>query len=543
MSAPTDSDVLDVFVVGAGFAGLYQLDRLRSLGYSVKVYEAGAGLGGVWHWNCYPGARTDSWGPIYQFSREELWSDWDLDELYPSRDKLCEYFDYVDRKLDLRRDIVLNTRVVAAEFDEQRRAWIVRAHNGSTGEASWVRARYLVLCTGFASRPYIPDIEGLRSFAGERHHTARWPQHGLDLAGKRVGVVGTGASGVQIIQAAAPQVKQLTVFQRTPVLALPMRQRPLDAATNRQLKVNYPKRYAMRGATFSGFDYDFREHGAFDVTDEQRTAVYEELWETGGLLPWLANINDMFTDAKANETFYQFWRDKVRRRIDDPVIAEKLAPTVAPHPFGVKRPSLEQNYFETFNRDNVTLVDVRETPIERVTATGVITADGVEHRLDVLAFATGFDAVTGGITAIDIRGVGGGSFAEAFASGARGLLGVATAGFPNLFYIYGPQSPSAYSNGPTCAELQGDWVIQCLEHLRANDYTRIEASSDAEREWGTHVEELAGATLFTVADSWYMGANIPGKKRQALCYAGGLAAYLQRCDEAQRQGYRGFVLS
>lgn len=543
MSTATEIDVLDVLVVGAGFAGLYQLDRLRTLGYSVKLYEAGSGLGGVWHWNCYPGARTDSWGPIYQFSREDLWRDWDLNELYPSRDSLCAYFDYVAQKLDLRKDIVLNTRVVAAQFDEQRRRWTVQAQHTESDEPIQVLARFVVLCTGFASQPYIPEIDGLASFRGEYHHTARWPQAGLDLGGKRVGVVGTGASGVQIIQASAPLAKHLTVFQRTPVLALPMRQRPLDAQANRELKQNYPKRYAMRGQTFSGFDYDFLEHGAFDVTDDQRTEIYEQLWETGGLLPWLANFNDMFSDADANATFYAFWRDKVRQRINDPAVAEKLAPTKAPHPFGVKRPSLEQNYFEVFNRDNVTLVDVRETPIQRVTPTGVVTEDGIEHPLDVLVFATGFDAITGGITAIDIRGIDGESFADAFKPGVRNVLGVATAGFPNLFYIYGPQSPSAYSNGPTCAELQGDWVVRCLEHLRTGDYTRIEASAEAEKAWVAHVEELAEATLFPVADSWYMGANIPGKKRQALCYAGGLSAYLQECDDAARQGYSGFVLS
>lgn len=542
MTTPTTSD-LDVLVVGAGFAGLYQLDRLRRLGHSVKVYEAGSDLGGIWYWNCYPGARVDTWAPMYQFSREDLWRDWNFSAFYPDWAELRRYFDYVDRKLDLRKDVVLNTRVVGAEFDEQNRQWLVRAENQQTGESSQVRARYLVLCTGFGSKPHIPDIPGLGTFAGVCHHTARWPQDGMDFSGKRVGVIGTGASGVQVIQETAAEASHLTVFQRTPVLALPMRQRALDDAANREMKEGYAERFAMRARTFAGFDYDFLDKGAFDVSESERTAIYEQLWETGGFVPWLATFNDMFFDVEANATFYRFWRDKVRARIKDPAVAEKLAPTDPPHPFGVKRPSLEQNYFEVFDQDNVDLVDLRETPIQRVTPNGVVTADGREHELDVLVLATGFDAVTGGITAIDIRGTNGETFADAFRNGVRTALGMATTGFPNLLYVYGPQSPSGFCNGPTCAELQGDWVIECLDHLRKNGYTRIEATPEAERQWGTHVAELTGMTLFPLAKSWYMGANIPGKKIELLNYPGGLPTYLQKCDESASRGYEGFVLA
>ncbi|OLT41670.1 cyclopentanone 1,2-monooxygenase [Saccharomonospora sp. CUA-673] len=542
MTASTTEE-LDVLVVGAGFAGLHQLDRLRTLGHSVKVYEAGSDLGGIWYWNCYPGARVDTWAPIYQFSREDLWRDWSFSELYPDWAELRRYFEYVDQKLDLRRDVALNTRVVGAEFDEERRQWLVRAKNTQTGQSSQVWARYLVLCTGFGSKPYIPDIPGLESFTGACHHTARWPQEGIDLSGKRVGVIGTGASGVQVIQECAPEVSHLTVFQRTPVLALPMRQRQLDEDTNREMKAEYAQRFAMRGQTFAGFDFDFLDKAVFDVSEQERTATYEKLWETGGFVPWLGTFNDMFFDAEANATFYAFWRDKVRERINDPAVAEKLAPTEPPHPFGVKRPSLEQRYYEVYNQDNVELVDVRESPIQQVTPHGVVTADGREHTLDVLVLATGFDAVTGGITAIDIRGTGGQTLAEVFANGVRTALGVATSGFPNLLYVYGPQSPSGFCNGPTCAELQGDWVVEFLEYLRNTGTTRVEATPEAEREWGDHVAELTEATLFPLAKSWYMGANVPGKKIELLNYPGGLPTYLQKCNESAKQGYEGFALA
>lgn len=529
---------LDVLVVGAGFAGLYQLDRLRSLGYSVQVFESGGDIGGIWYWNCYPGARVDTWAPIYQYSREDLWRDWEFSELYPGWDEVRRYFHYVDEKLDLSRDVRFHTRVSAAEFDENRDQWVVHVDDGTS-----VRARYLVLCTGFGSKPFVPDIPGLDSFAGECHHTARWPQQGLDVVGKRLGVIGTGASGVQVIQEVAPDAARLTVFQRTPNTALPMRQQQLDAETQARMKLGYSERFGKRAETFAGFDYDFQDKGALELPADERDAVYEQLWATGGFLPWLATFNDVLLNADANATAYAFWRDKVRARITDPAVAEKLAPTEPLHPFGVKRPSLEQRYYEVYNQDHVELVDLRESPIERVTPTGVVTADGREHALDVLVLATGFDAVTGGITAIDIRGTTGATFAEVWADGTRTHLGTATSGFPNLLYVYGPQSPSAFCNGPTCAELQGDWVVECLEHLRREGHTRIEATPEAEQAWGDHVAELTDATLFPEAKSWYMAANVPGKRRELLAYPGGLPGYLQRCNDAAAKGYAGFVLS
>jgi cyclohexanone monooxygenase len=540
---PPITEELDVLVVGAGFAGLYQLDRLRALGHRVKVFEAGSEIGGIWYWNCYPGARVDTWAPLYQFSRETLWRDWNFSEMYPGWAEVREYFRHVDKKLELSKDIRFDTRVLGGEFDEDQCQWVVRSRDERSGETFDARARYVVLCTGFASKPYIPDIPGLDTFAGPCHHTALWPQNGLQVTGERVGVIGTGASGVQVIQEYAPEVAHLTVFQRTPNLALPMRQRSLDDEANRAMKETYPERLARRAHTFGGFDYDFLDKSALEVSGAERTAIYEQLWERGGFVPWLGTFNDIYFNAEANATAYDFWRSTVVARITDPAVAEKLAPKHPPHPYGVKRPSLEQRYYEVYNRDNVELVDLREAPIARITPSGVVTADGREHPVDVLVLATGFDAVTGGIIAIDVVGTHGETFADAFALGARTHLGMATAGFPNLLYIYGPQSPSGFCNGPTCAELQGEWVVDCLEYLRRKGLRRIEATPSAERAWGEHMAELTGATLFPEAASWYMGANVPGKKRELLLYPGGLPAYLARCRETAERGYVGFALA
>jgi cyclohexanone monooxygenase len=532
-----NAEQLDVLVVGAGFAGLYQLDRLRKLNYNVKVFEAGSDMGGIWYWNCYPGARVDTYGPLYQFSSEKLWRDWNYKELYPSWEELRAYFHHVDRKLDLCRDVQFDTRVIAAEFDTARDQWVVQASDGSV-----TQARFFVLCTGFAAKPYIPLIEGVDDFLGIRHHTGLWPQDGVDFKGKCVGVIGTGASGVQVIQEIYREVAELTVFQRTPNLALPMRQRKLDDEANRRMKETFAEDFHKRAETFAGFDYDFIQKSALEVSEEERRATYEDLWERGGFVPWLGTFKDVLSNEEANNTAYVFWRDKVRARIKDPGVAEKLAPMKPLHPFGVKRPCLEQNYYEAYNQSNVRLVDLRESPIERITPTRVKTKES-EYQLDILVLATGFDSVTGGLTSIEIRGTNGKTLREKWASGSRAHLGMASAHFPNLLYVYGPQSPSAFCNGPSCAELQGDFVVECIEYMRRNNLRRIEATQEAEEAWRNHVATLADATLFPRAQSWYMGANIPGKKREMLAYPGGLPAYLQKCRESVDAGYAGFTLS
>jgi len=382
---------LDVIIVGAGLAGLYLLDRLRSMGMAVQVFEAGGGLGGVWYWNCYPGARVDSPGPIYQYSRDDLWRKWQFSELYPSWQEIREYFRYVDEKLGLSRDIRFNRRVNEAEFDRARNRWTVRSNDGSV-----TTARYFVLCTGLGSKPYVPDLPGLSDFAGEGHHTALWPQQGLDMAGKRVGVIGTGASGVQVAQEAAGVAAYLTVFQRTPNMALPMRQTKLDEDTIRRMKETYPEIYERRTKTFSGSNIDFLAKSAFEVSDEERHAIFERLWEMGGFAPWVGGFNDVLVNEHANRAAYKFWRDKTRARINDPAVAEILAPTEPIHPYGVKRPSLEQNFYEIFNHHNVSLIDLRTTPIERVTRSGIKTAAGLTFRMSPIEFRDNFPSTSGG---------------------------------------------------------------------------------------------------------------------------------------------------
>lgn len=537
----TTSDVveeLDVLVVGGGFAGLHQLDRLRGLGYSVKVFEAGSELGGIWYWNCYPGARVDTEGALYQFSRVDLWKEWEYRELYPAWDEVRDYFKYVDKKLDLSKDIRFDTRVTAADFDSDTNQWVVQASDGTT-----VRCRYLVPCLGFAAKPYIPPLPGLENFQGPAHHTALWPQEDVDMTGKRVAIIGTGASGVQVFQEAGREAAEVTLFQRTPNLALPMGQRSLTPEEQKSIKEGMAERFVERGNTFAGLDFDFVAANAVDLTEEERNALYERLWQAGGFRFWLAPFQDTLFVQESNDYAYAFWRDKVRARINDPELAEKLAPTVQPHPFGVKRPSLEQNYYDLFNNDNVHLVDLKETPIESITERGIKTRDGVERDFDLIVLATGFDSVTGGLTAIDIRGEDGTLLRDKWAEGVDAYLGIATAGFPNMLFVYGPQSPSGFCIGPTCAEIQGEMIVELLDHLLSNGHSRIESTDGADEQWSEHITEVLDTSLFGKAESWYMGANIPGKRIQMLNYPAGLPVYRAKFAEEKAKSYASFRIA
>ena len=530
------SEVLDVLIIGAGFSGLYQLYRLRQRGFNVRLFEAGADLGGVWYWNCYPGARVDSHAPNYEFSIAELWRDWSWTERFPAWDELRRYFHHVDQKLELSRDIRFNSRVTVASFDVEADQWQIECADGHR-----IRTRFLIPCTGFAAKAHIPNLAGLKRFAGPCVHTAHWPQDGLDMTGRRVGVIGTGASGVQVIQEAGKIASHLTVFQRTPNLALPMQQKALDEPSQRAMKAHYPEWFRQRAQSAGGFfDLAADERSALNVSTEERLAVFESAWQKGGFHFWGGTFSDIILDREANQLAYDFWREKTLARIKDPVMADKLAPADPPHPFGTKRPSLEQWYYEVFNQDNVTLVDVREESIEEITPTGVRTGSR-HYELDILVLATGFDASTGGLTQIDIRGLSGRTLRDTWSTGVQTYLGFGIPDFPNLLMLYGPQSPTAFCNGPTCAELQGDWVVDCLSYLRANDLTRIEATQAAGESWTQHMADLAAGTLLSLADSWYMGANIPGKPRQLLHHLG-VQEYMAFCRESAENAYSGFEL-
>lgn len=531
------TDVLDVLVIGGGFSGLYQLDRLRDLGFEVKVWDAAGDFGGTWWWNCYPGARTDSTGQIYQFEHKDLWKDFDFKELYPGYAGVREYFHYLDGVLGLRKDIEFNTFAKSAGWDEDKNEWTVTSSDGKIQ-----RARQVIFATGFGSKPLYPRIEGLESFAGETHHTARWPQGGVDMTGKRVVVMGTGASGVQVVQEAAAVASQVTVFQRTPNLAIPMQQRELTHGDNETFRENLPERLDARYKAFAGFDMDFIPQNALDVSDEERNATYERMWQEGGLTLWLGNYQDLISDEKASRTFYDFWRAKVHARVQDPEVAELLAPEQWPHPWGVKRPCLEQNFFDVFNQDNVKLIDSNVEPILKVVPEGIVTKNGLIEA-DIFVLATGFDTNRGGILAIDIQGVDGARLADKWSTRVDTHMGLSSNGFPNLLFLYGPQSPSGFCNGPTSAEAQGQMVVDFLVWARKQGHNRFESTAEVEKEWTEHLDGLFETSMFPKARSWYWGANVPGKPAQMLNYLGGVPLYLDTWNARKASGYEGYTFA
>lgn len=521
----------DVIIIGAGVTGLYQLYRIRQLGLTVRVYEEGGGVGGTWYWNRYPGCRFDSESETYGYSfSEELLQEWDWKEHYSGQPENERYLNYVADKFDLRKDIQFHARVVAAVYDERTNRWEIRLENGQRA-----RAQFLIAAVGILSAPYTPPFPGIDSFQGESYHTARWPREGVDLRGKRVAVIGTGATAVQLIPEIAPEVRQLTVFQRTPNYCAPLRNSPIDPETQRQIKARYPEIFKQCRESPAAFLYNFDPRKTFEVPKEERLAFYEYLWAQPGFSKWLANFHDIMTDPAANEDYAEFVRNKIRARVKDPVVAEKLVPK--DHPFGSKRVPLESGYYEAFNRDNVSLVDLRETPIERVTPTGIKTS-AREYDFDVIIYATGFDAVTGALTRIDIRGEGGQSLKEKWTAGLRTYLGIQTAGFPNLFIAMS----AAFCNYPRCAETVVEWITDCIRYLRTHGFTRIVPAPQAEEAWVQHTAEVAATTLLSGTDSWFLGANIPGKARVFLLYANTAPAYRQKCADVAANGYAGFLL-
>ncbi|MBX7131550.1 MAG: NAD(P)/FAD-dependent oxidoreductase [Fimbriimonadaceae bacterium] len=526
----------DVVVIGAGFAGMYMLRKLRDeMGMSTRVFERGDNVGGTWYWNRYPGARCDSESYIYCFSFDkQLLQDWEWSGKYPEQPEILRYLNHVADRFDLRRSINFNTSVTAAHYDEENRCWEVYTDSGEK-----VTARFLVTGIGCLSAGQIPNISGRETFAGQSFHTGSWPHEGVDLAGKRVGVIGTGSSGIQSIPVIARQAEHLFVFQRTPQFTIPARHSTVDKAFLDGIKANYDEIWQQAKTSAGGAPYQPIDRSALSVSEEERREVYENAWQQGGFRFVQGSFNDIAIDLRANETAADFIRSKIREIVKDPATAEKLIPK--DHPFTSKRALIDTDYFDTYNRDNVTLVDIRESPIEEITLTGIRTQDA-SYDLDVIVFATGFDAMTGAYFKMDIRGKGGLALKDKWAAGPTTYLGVATAGFPNMFMITGPGSPSVLSNMPVSIEQHVEWIAGVIGTMREQGIETIEAEVQAEADWVAHVNELSQKTLFVLADSWYLGANIPGKPRVFMPYVGGVGAYRIKCDEVAAKGYEGFVL-
>jgi len=523
----------DAIIVGAGFAGMYMLHRLRGLGLSARVLEAGGGVGGTWYWNRYPGARCDVQSMDYSFSfSPELEAEWDWSEKYATQPEILRYANHVADRFDLRRDIQFETRVKSARYDEASGRWRIETRQGERLEA-----QYYIIATGCLSVPKEIDIPGCDQFTGRSYHTADWPRAGVDFSGLKVGVIGTGSSAIQSIPIIAEQAAELTVFQRTPAFSLPAYNRPLSDADRAAWRARYGEHRARSRLSAFGVPDHPMEKSALEVSAEERERAYEEGWQSGTLISMLQKYNDLLTSVEANETAAEFVRDKIRSIVRDPDVAETLCPYS--FPIGTKRACLDTNYYQTFNLPHVHLVDLRRTPIEAVTHGGVRTT-AREYAFDAIVYATGFDAMTGAIVNVDVRGRGGHSLGAKWTEGTRTYLGLSVAGFPNLFLITGPGSPSVMSNMIISIEQHVDWIADCLTWMRTHGYTTIEAVPEAEQEWVDHVNAVADVTLFPRANSWYMGANVPGKPRVFMPYIGGVGSYRLKCDEVAGSDYAGF---
>ncbi len=552
-ATPTDPTPVDVLVVGAGFGGMYAVHRLRAAGFDVRAIEAAGDVGGTWYWNRYPGARCDVESLEYSYSFDaDLQQEWHWTERYAPQPEILRYAEHVADRFDLRRDIVFDTRVVRAEFDDRTGRWTVttspvvgRTVGGDElGHATTVYdARFVVMATGCLSSTNIPDFDGIDNFehaGGRLLHTGRWPHDGVDVRGRRVAVIGTGSSGVQAIPLLAEEADHLTVFQRTAAYAAPARNAPLDPQVEAAVKADYAQFRATlrRRATAFGASYPRPAGSALDHTPAEQRRILEERWGLGGFALSSAFV-DTLVRQDANEVVAEFVRDKIRTIVDDPATAALLCPDQT---FACKRPCVDSGYYETFNRENVSLVSVRDNPIERLTATGLELADGSAHDVDTIVFATGFDAMTGSLLRIDIRGRGGRTLADAWQAGPRTLLGLAVPGFPNMFTITGPGSPSVLANMITAVEQHVDWIAECATWMRERGYATIEADDDAADDWVSHVNALADATLYPTCNSWYLGANVPGKPRVFMPVVG-WPQYVARCDDAAASGYTGFTVS
>jgi cation diffusion facilitator CzcD-associated flavoprotein CzcO len=530
-----DHENLDAIIVGAGLAGLYQLHLLRERGLRVLIIEAADDVGGTWYWNRYPGARCDVQSMSYSYSfSPELEQEWEWSEKYPTQPEILRYLNHVADRFALRDGIQFGTRVLAARYEEEAHRWTVTTDDGDE-----LSAPFLVMATGCLSAAKLPEVPGLERFRGRIHHTARWGNEEVRFDGLQVGVIGTGSSGIQSIPIIAEQAAELTVFQRTPNFSVPAGNRPLDPAEVADRKANYREWRELQRTSHSGIPGPEATDSALATPEDERNARFQAGWEKGDLTSLAGSFIDILVDRAANETAAEFIRSKIRAVVDDPDVAETLSPRT--FPYGTKRPCLDTGYYQTFNRPNVHLVDLRKTPLTEITPAGLRTSER-EYELDAIVFATGFDAMTGALTAIDIRGRNGVTLASQWTAGPRNYLGVAMAGFPNLFTVTGPLSPSVLSNMAVSIEQHVEWISDCIGYLRANGLAAIEATVAAQDDWVQHVADVGSFTLFPQADSWYTGANVPGKPRIFLPYIGGVGEFRNKCTQVAADGYDGFTL-
>lgn len=535
VTPPTQSNsdlVADVLIVGGGMSGMYAMWKFRKLDLRVKLLEAGSYFGGVWYWNRYPGARVDSETPYYGLSIPEIYQSWSYTERFPDHVELRKYFAHVDKTLDLAKDTCFNTVVTGANFDKYHATWTVR-----TGAGGTVRCKYLILATGSTYKMHIPAFENMAEYKGEMFHSARCPD-GFNTTGKKIACIGSGATGVQIVQALARERCQIHAYIRTPNIAIPMKQRPVTQAEQDRDRPLYAAIYAHTKLTRSGFPYSPTLQSTWDLAQDVRERFWEELWQQGGIRILVSNFVDLITDKDANRLMYDFWARKVRARINDPVKRDIVAPLDQPHWFGTKRPSLEQDYYECVDRENVTLVNLQATPIRQFTATGIELSDRHEDY-DAIILATGYDSVTGSLTEMSLADLDGNFLKDVWAKGVETFLGLTITGFPNMFMIYGPQSPISFANAPAIIETQVDWVFAAIEKMRQERISYIDAQSEASRSWKQSIEAMSDRTLYPETDSWYMGTNIPGKVKEQLTYLNGLSLYATTIQDVL-DGWKGF---
>ena len=531
------NDTLDAIIIGAGFAGMYQLISLRDkLGLRARVIEAGSGVGGTWFWNRYPGARCDSESHsyMYYFSKE-LVQEWEWSERYPQQPEILKYLNYVADKFDLRRDIAFDTRVTSAHFDEPSSQWVVHTLDGET-----LRAKFLITAVGCLSSANVPNNPGLENFAGQWFHTGSWPHEGVDFTGKHVGIIGTGSTGIQAIPVIAKEAKHITVFQRTANYSLPANNAPLTEEFKQYAKAHADKIYEVMTTNGNGHPFRISPRKAVETSEVDLEEIYETAWQKGGL-QFRATFDDLLTSKDANDTAAEFIRKKILNVVKDPIKAKVLADI--DHPFAAKRPPIDSNYFETYNRDNISLVNLRETPIEEIVAAGIKTSDRT-YDLDIIVYATGFDAMTGSLLKLNIEGLNGRKLNDDWRAGPQTYLGLQIPGYPNLFTITGPGSPSVLCNLPPAIEQHVEWITACIEHMQNNHLMTVQTTVEASKQWQIEVDRAANATLLPqVKHSWYLGGNVPGKPKVFMPYAGGLQHYRSICDDVASDNYRGLIFS